>query len=240
MDQITLGVKPFPQVRPALLIARKSIPVVRHADAVQASTRAFTQSGTGTVRICPPLPFRSAMIQCPSRSWISSIFSAAASARRRPQPISKATMARFLSCRRIGRPERANEAIALFCGQPIANTNAEAARSSHPSDPCSKIRAQQPAIGCLVGEAADRCQSETDSSGGVRFLLKSDSVAGHHRLVEGQPRLRTIPVDELPDCVIICTLGARRCQAVQHGSFRLFQIWQLQNGFRRPFALRGT
>src|SRR6516165_1980018 len=27
---------------------------------------------------------------------------------------------------RTGRPERANEAIALFCGQPIANTNAEA------------------------------------------------------------------------------------------------------------------
>jgi hypothetical protein len=53
-----------------------------------------------------------------------------------------------------------------------------------------------------LGKAADRRQSEVYSSGGVRFLFKSNSVAGHHRLVEGQPRLRTIPVNELPDCVL--------------------------------------
>jgi hypothetical protein len=51
-----------------LLIARNTRPVVMCADSVQESTVLFTQRGIGTVRIWPPLPTRSAITQCSSRS----------------------------------------------------------------------------------------------------------------------------------------------------------------------------
>jgi hypothetical protein len=51
MDQITFGVKPFPHVRPALLMARNSGPEVSPAGAVHSSIVLFTQSGIGTVRM---------------------------------------------------------------------------------------------------------------------------------------------------------------------------------------------
>src|SRR5271170_5807602 len=63
---MTLGLKPVPQILPALLIERKSIPLVIPAAVSQASIPAFTQSGTGMVRMWPPLPIRSAITQCSS------------------------------------------------------------------------------------------------------------------------------------------------------------------------------
>jgi integrase len=57
---MTLGLNPVPQILPALLIERNSVPVVIPAPTIQASIPAFTQSGTGMVRMWPPLPTRSA------------------------------------------------------------------------------------------------------------------------------------------------------------------------------------
>jgi hypothetical protein len=48
---MTLGLNPVPQILPALLIERKSVPVVIRAAAIQASIPAFTQAGTGMVLI---------------------------------------------------------------------------------------------------------------------------------------------------------------------------------------------
>jgi len=61
---------PFPEILPALLIDRNTRPSVICADSVQASTALFTHSGIGTVRIWPPLPIKSAITQCSSRSGI--------------------------------------------------------------------------------------------------------------------------------------------------------------------------
>ena len=46
-----LGLNPGPQILPALLIERRSVPVVIPAAFIQASIPAFTQSGTGMVRM---------------------------------------------------------------------------------------------------------------------------------------------------------------------------------------------
>ena len=54
----------------------------------------FAHIGTGTVRMCFPLPIRSAITQCSSRSWRSSILSPTSSARRSPHPMSSARIAR--------------------------------------------------------------------------------------------------------------------------------------------------
>jgi hypothetical protein len=49
MDQIILGVNPFPQARPALFIYLKSGPAVIPADIAHSLIAIFTQCGIGTV-----------------------------------------------------------------------------------------------------------------------------------------------------------------------------------------------
>jgi hypothetical protein len=93
IPQMTLGLKPVPQTLPALLIERRRVPAVIPEAAVQASIPAFTQSGTGMVRMWPPLPTRSAMTQCSSLCCMSSTRNAVNSAQRSPQPSRIASVA---------------------------------------------------------------------------------------------------------------------------------------------------
>ena len=55
---------------------------------------ALRPAGTGTVRICFPLPIKSARTQWSSQSWKSSFFNPTSSARRSPHPINSARIAR--------------------------------------------------------------------------------------------------------------------------------------------------
>ena len=64
--QMTFSVMPSPQIVPLRLMHRNSGPVVISAAVVQPSIAAFTQPGTGTVRMWAALPIRSAMTQCSS------------------------------------------------------------------------------------------------------------------------------------------------------------------------------
>jgi hypothetical protein len=64
---IAFGVRPSPQSLPRRSTRQKTVPAVIPADAVQPSTVCFAHAGTGTVRICFPLPTKSAMTQCSSR-----------------------------------------------------------------------------------------------------------------------------------------------------------------------------
>jgi hypothetical protein len=50
---MTVGLKPVPKILPALLIDRSKTPAVIPEAPVQASIPAFTQSGTGMVRMRP-------------------------------------------------------------------------------------------------------------------------------------------------------------------------------------------
>jgi hypothetical protein len=63
IDQTTLAVNPLRQTLPVLLTERKRTPLCSFAEAIQVSTAALTQFGTGTIRMCPPLPTRSAKTQ---------------------------------------------------------------------------------------------------------------------------------------------------------------------------------
>jgi hypothetical protein len=69
----------------------RSIP----AAASQASRVSFTQAGTGTERMCFPLPTRSTMAQRSSLFWMLSIVKSASSRRRSPHPSRIAKMARL-------------------------------------------------------------------------------------------------------------------------------------------------
>jgi len=71
--------------------------------------RRFAQRGTGTDRMCFPLPTRSAITQRSSRTWKSSVPSPTSSARRSPHPMSSAKIARSRLSRRLtdgGSPSR--------------------------------------------------------------------------------------------------------------------------------------
>src|SRR5215831_10408446 len=63
---MTFSVMPSPQTEPFRLTHRNSRPFVTGADDAHASTADFTQSGTGTVRMCAALPTKSAITQCSS------------------------------------------------------------------------------------------------------------------------------------------------------------------------------
>jgi hypothetical protein len=73
---------------------QKITPPSMAAAVVHSSTARFAHTGTGTVRMCFPLPIRSAITQCSSRTWRSSILRPTSSARRSPHPMSSARIAR--------------------------------------------------------------------------------------------------------------------------------------------------
>ena len=65
--QTTRSVTPSPQCLPARQTHRNNLPAQIPAAATQRSMVFLTHSGTGTVRMWPPLPTRSTMAQCSSR-----------------------------------------------------------------------------------------------------------------------------------------------------------------------------
>ena len=91
---IAFGVSRSPQSLPMRLTRRKMMPALIPAATVHASRARLTHAGTGTVRICFPLPIKSAMTQCSSRIWKSSTLRPTSSARRKPHPTRIATIAR--------------------------------------------------------------------------------------------------------------------------------------------------
>jgi hypothetical protein len=56
MCQMAFGVRPAPHIFPSLPTRRKSAPVLILAASVHSSTARFAHTGTGTVRMCFPLP----------------------------------------------------------------------------------------------------------------------------------------------------------------------------------------
>jgi hypothetical protein len=86
---------PCPHGLPARQTQRNSGPLSIPAAVNQASSVSFTQFGTGTVRMCLPLPMRSTIAQRSSRRCKLSSVSSASSRRRRPQPSRMARIARL-------------------------------------------------------------------------------------------------------------------------------------------------
>ena len=83
-----------PQMRPIFVTLRKIIPRSISAAFSHSLSSAMTQSGIGTVRMCPPLPNRSMMAQCSSRCCRWSSLRLTASCRLNPHAKSKARRAR--------------------------------------------------------------------------------------------------------------------------------------------------
>jgi hypothetical protein len=68
-------------------------------------------------------------------------------------------------------------------------------------------------------------------------LFEADPVARQHGFVEREARFGAVPVDEFADRVFVGALRTAGGRAVENCSFRLFEIQQFQDTFRRELAL---
>ncbi len=93
--QTVFSEMPSPQILLARQTHRKRGPLSIPAAVNHTSRVSFTQLGTGTVRMCLPLPTRSTIAQRSSRSCKLSSLSSASSRRRRLHPRRMARIARF-------------------------------------------------------------------------------------------------------------------------------------------------
>lgn len=173
-----------------------------------SSTARFAHTGTGTVRMRFPFPIRSASTQCSSRIWKACLWSPTSSARRSPQPINKAKMARSRlpeSCllRGFG---------ALFNRQPVADPHPKALSTLHAANARSQFRAQQSRVGSLVRKSADGGQAHIDSGWSEVVLLQEESIPEHNGPAEGQSWFRAVPADEFVDRMAIRFLRTRSRQ----------------------------
>jgi hypothetical protein len=113
---------------------------------------------------------------------------------------------------------------ALVCGEPVAQSHAYASYTFDSSDTGGKFGTEEAGIGCLVRHASDRSQAEVDRCRSKVPLLQVDSVSQHNRAIECQSRFRAVPVHELVDRMIVCSLTTFRGQAIQYGRLCLFEI----------------
>jgi hypothetical protein len=60
------------------------------------------------------------------------------------------------------------------------------------------------------------------------------TIAEYHGLIEGEARLRAIPVDGFIDGVPVSALGIGASEAIEDGSFGVIQVGQPKDSPRRP------
>ena len=130
-----------------------------------ASRVSFTQFGTGTVRMCLPLPTRSTMAQRSSRRCKQSNVSSASSRRRSPQPSKIANIARLRFPVRVwpsGDCQKANASLAV---NQFTQTRAELTNAFDSMDAGSEFGAHQTRVCCLISKPTHSGHSHVDRPG---------------------------------------------------------------------------
>jgi hypothetical protein len=142
------GAESVPQIRPALLIERRSGTVLIPAAVIQTSIPAFTHSGIGMVRMWPPLPTRSAMTQCSSLLYvfIRVVQSTPRGGDRNPTELPTWIVSLTAKGRTVCRQQ---QALALFGTEAIANGRSQPFCTLYPANSGGQVCAQQAAISSL-------------------------------------------------------------------------------------------
>src|SRR5262245_56386371 len=113
---------------------------------------------------------------------------------------------------------------ALLACQPISEPNPNQPYSFHAADARRQFRTQESGVSGFISDTTDRRESQVDGRGCIVALLKVDPIAEDDRAVECQPRLRTVPGDELANGMVVGSLAAGGCEAVQDSRFGVFEI----------------
>ena len=151
--QMASGVIPAPQILSSRLTRRKIAPPLMPAATVHSSTARFAQTRTGTVRMCFPLPTRSAMTECSSRTWKSSVLRPTNSARRSPHPMSRAGVARSRLSRRPGDGDSRSSVLDSRPSTSFQSSPRDVSPLLHDGS-LHQVRTQKPAIGGFIGKAS--------------------------------------------------------------------------------------
>jgi hypothetical protein len=93
--------------------------------------------------------------------------------------------------------------FSLLGCEPVAHPNAKLLGTFDPTDSGGEVRAQQACISGFIRKAADSREPQVDSRGGIVRLPKENAIPGHNGFVEGQAGFRAVPIDELPDGMIV-------------------------------------
>lgn len=111
------------------------------------------------------------------------------------------------------------EGASLLRREPIAQPDSELFDSLDAADAGRKIRAEPPAVRGFVGEPPDSAEAQVDGAGREIPGLEVHTISQDHRTAERDPRLGTVPFDELVDRVLVPTLRVGRTEAVQDSGF---------------------
>ena len=183
MCQTAFSGMPSPSIRPILVTRRKIFPRSIPDAFNQVRNFSMTQPGTGTVRTCPALPFRSTMAQCSSRCSRCSSLRAngfvpaqtTGKQQRKKRAISLALQVRIVGS--------LPECEALLIAQPVAETDSEISYALYAANSRGQIGAQESAVCRFVGEAPDGTQSKVDGSRGKQAGLEVATIAENRRSV---------------------------------------------------------
>jgi hypothetical protein len=91
----------------------------------------------------------------------------------------------------------------LLCAQPITGPESELFHSSDSADSGSQLRTKQTRIGGFVSQSPNGSKLLVDGIGGQMARFQVHAITHNNDPVEGQPRLRTVPGDELIDGILI-------------------------------------
>jgi hypothetical protein len=105
---------------------------------------------------------------------------------------------------------RREPATAFFGGEPVPQAYTDFLHAFDPSDTRGQIRAQEPAVGGFIGQAADGSQSKVNRPLSEMSGLKMNSISEDDGPAERKPRLRAVPFHEFVDGVPVTTLGLSR------------------------------
>jgi hypothetical protein len=172
--QIAFGVIPSPQILPNLFTRRKIRPVPIPATSVHSSTARFAQAGTGSVRICFPLPMRSAITQCSSRICRSSVLRPTSSALLSPHPTKQRQDGAVALAAGGFQGRRLQQCSRLIDSQPIANPDAQALCAFDTPDTRRQFGAQEAGVGGFVSKSPHRGQAHVDCGGSELFCSRKN------------------------------------------------------------------
>src|SRR6516225_6652818 len=147
---------PVPQTDPRLLTQRKTRPLEIPPAAVQASTADLTQFGTGTVRICLPLPIRSTIAQCSSllcscsSGQVRQLGSVKPTAKAERQDGSTALAPEGLDVGAV------QQGFGLLGSEPVAQSETQPLGPFHAANARRQLRTQQACIARLVSQSSYR------------------------------------------------------------------------------------
>ena len=129
---------------------------------------------------------------------------------------------------------RLPQGLALFGRQPIAESDPQLLYTLDPTDAGRQIRTEKPAVRRLISKPAYGAEPQVYRSGCELPGFQVNAIAEHHGLVEGEARLRAIPIHELIDGVPVSALGFGASQAIENGSFGVIQIGQSEGQPSEP------